>query len=228
MVRLRASSRDRSRSLGYFVWPNQSSLAIQDQKPTPPTVKKKKGKKGKKVRQVKVVGTRLEDFIDWANPIPPTRETQGVRHVSHIASESVEESEDDMSSLDTGFVARMRKRATSAQGETTPGFEVLGEKRSKWSGLDEKVHNSPTIVSLDSLERVFDAFPTLEGVAQDASREACASFKDGIPTGGPLSPDKVLGEAPSAETVVSPLLSDRQSGLIIVGLLRPGVLISWC
>ena len=32
----------------------------------------------------------------------------------------------------------MPKRAMSAQGETTPDFEVTGGKRSKWSGLDEE------------------------------------------------------------------------------------------
>ena len=52
--------------------------------------------------------------MDWANPIPPIRETQGVRPIPYIASESAEESEEDMSSLAAGFSTRMHKRAASA------------------------------------------------------------------------------------------------------------------
>ena len=44
-----------------------------------------------------------------------------------------------MSSLTIGFATRMCKRATSAQEETTPGYEVLGGKRPKRSDLDEDV-----------------------------------------------------------------------------------------
>ena len=54
------------------------------------------------------------------------------------ASDPVEEREDDMSSLVTGFSARMRKRAASAQGETTLGFEVSGGKRPKRPGPNEE------------------------------------------------------------------------------------------
>ena len=77
--------------------------------------------------------------MDWVNPIPPTGETRGVRPVPQIASEPTEESEDDMSSLTAGFAARMCKRAASAQGETTPSFEVPSGKHSKRFGLDEEV-----------------------------------------------------------------------------------------
>ena len=51
--------------------------------------------------------------------------------VDPISSEPDEEREDDMSSLVVGFVESMRKRDTSAQGETTHGSEVPGGKRSK-------------------------------------------------------------------------------------------------
>ena len=51
--------------------------------------------------------------MDWAGP---------------NASNPIEEREDDMSSLGVRFDARMRKRAASAQGETTPGSKVSGEK----------------------------------------------------------------------------------------------------
>ena len=44
-----------------------------------------------------------------------------------------------MSSLATIFAMRIRKRAASAQGETTSYFKVPGGKCSKRSGLDEKV-----------------------------------------------------------------------------------------
>ena len=39
--------------------------------------------------------------------------------------------------------------------------------------------------------------------------EACAPLKDGISVGGPPSADNVVGEAPSGETTVVPLLSTR-------------------
>ena len=53
-------------------------------------------------------------------------------------SDLVEKMKDDMSNLATGFAARMHKRAASAQGETTPGSEVSGEKRPKRFGPDEE------------------------------------------------------------------------------------------
>ena len=55
-----------------------------------------------------------------------------------------------MSSLAAGFIPRMRKRAASAQGETTPGFEVPGDKCLKQSGLNEKVQKIPTLITSDS------------------------------------------------------------------------------
>ena len=50
---------------------------------------------------------------------------------------------------------------------------------------------------MDSLERASDALPALEGVAQDASQEACALMEDGILTEGPRNADRVVWEAPS-------------------------------
>ena len=61
--------------------------------------------------------------MDWVDP---------------ISSETGEERDDDMSSLANGFSTTMLKRVASTQGETTPGFEVSGEKFSKWPGLDEE------------------------------------------------------------------------------------------
>ena len=52
-------------------------------------------------------------------------------------------------------------------------------------------------------------------------REACASLEDGILAGGPPKADKVVGEAPYVETVVSLSLPARRSNLVIVGLRRP-------
>ena len=65
---------------------------------------KNKGKNGKKVGHVKAAGMGLEGFVDWVDP---------------ISNETVEDREDDMSSLTTRFVARMRKRVARTQGETT-------------------------------------------------------------------------------------------------------------
>ena len=70
-----------------------------------------------------------------------------------------------MSSLVAGFAARMPKRATSAQGETTPSSEVPGDKRPKRSGLNEEVQKSPTVITSDSPKRASDALSTLEGIA---------------------------------------------------------------
>ena len=159
--------------------------------------------------------------MGWANPTLPTRETQGDRPIPQISRELVEKSESDMSSLAVGFAARMRKRATSAQGETTPGFEVPGGKRPKWSGLNEEIQKCLIVITSDSLERASSAFSTLEGATKDASREACASLEDGNLAGGPPSADKVVGQAPSAETTVGSSLLDRRSSLIITGPCRP-------
>ena len=72
--------------------------------------------------------------------------------VPQSTSELVEESEDDMSSLATRFVAQMRKRVASAQWETILDSKVPSGKRPKWYGLEEEVQKSSTIVTLDSLE----------------------------------------------------------------------------
>ena len=51
--------------------------------------------------------------------------------------------------------------------------------------------------------------------------EACASLEYEIPAEGLLSADKVVGEAPSVETTVSPPLPARRSDLVIPGLYKP-------
>ena len=66
------------------------------------------------------------------------------------ASDLIEEMEEDMSSLAVRFNTQMRKRAVSAQGEITPGFELSGGKRLKWSGPDEEAQRSPVVVIVDS------------------------------------------------------------------------------
>ena len=111
-----------------------------------------------------------------------------------------------MSSLAAGFAPRMRKRAASAQGETTPGSEVSSGKRPNRSGLNEEVQKSLTVITANSPKKAFDALPALEGAAQDASKEACASLEDGTPAERPPSADKVVGEAPSAKIVIGPSL----------------------
>ena len=57
-----------------------------------------------------------------------------------------------MSSLAVRFTKRMCKRAASAEGETTPKYEVPSCKRPKRLGLDEEVQKIPAIVTLDSSE----------------------------------------------------------------------------
>ena len=124
------------------------------------------------------------------------------------ASDSAKEWEDDMSSLTVGFVTRMHKRAASAQRETTPGSEVSSEKRLKRSSPDEEAQRSPVVIVVNSLEQASNALLALEGAAQDASREACASLKDGVPVGGPRNVDRVVREAP-LEVVVGPFFPAR-------------------
>ena len=59
----------------------------------------KKKKKAKKGGQTKAIGTGLKGFRGWTDP---------------IASDPNEEREEDMSSLASRLVARMRKRAASS------------------------------------------------------------------------------------------------------------------
>ena len=66
---------------------------------------------------------------------------------------------------------------------------------------------------MDSPERASNALPTLEGVAQDTSREDCASLEDGAQVGGPPNADQVVSEASSAETTVGSPLQARRSSL---------------
>ena len=106
------------------------------------------------------------------------------------------------------FFANMHKIAASAQGETTPGFEVLGGKRPKLSDPSEEAHKSPTVINVDSPDRAFDAQLALEGPPWDSFREACAPSEDGIPTGGSPGAEGVVAKA-SLEVVVAPLFSTR-------------------
>ena len=99
-------------------------------------------------------------------------------------SDLAKKREDDMSSLADGFSVQMLKRTASAQGETTLGFEVYGEKCLKWSGPDEEARKSSAIIFMDSLEQSSDALLTLKGASQDASQESCASLEDEVPSGG--------------------------------------------
>ena len=120
--------------------------------------------------------------MDWLDP--PT-------------SDLAEERQEDMSSLAIGFIARMRKRATSAQGETTLGSEVYGGKRPRRSGPKEKAQKSPLVIAVDSSERASDDLPALEGASHDASREDYASLEDRVPVRGLPDANGVVGEAPS-------------------------------
>ena len=91
----------------------------------------------KKVGHIKATGTGLEGFVDWVDP---------------ISSEPAQERDDDMSSLANGFSTTIRKRVASAQGETTPDFEVSSGKRPKRPGIDEEDQKSPLVITMDSPE----------------------------------------------------------------------------
>ena len=59
------------------------------------------------------------------------------------------------------------------------------------------------VITVVSPYEASGAPPALEGASHDAFGEACASLEDGVPTGGPLNADGVVGEAPSEIAVVS-------------------------
>ena len=101
----------------------------------------------------------------------------------------------------------MYKRVVSVQGEANPESEVLGGKRQKKSGLGGEVQESQAVVTLDSLERAFEAISTLEGAAQEPPGEAGKELEDGIPAGGPFDANRVAREAPSEITVGSSFLA---------------------
>ena len=69
--------------------------------------------------------------MDWTDP---------------TANESAEENEVEMSSLIAVFVARMLKRAASAQEETTPDSKGPDKKRFKHFGPVEEVQINPTMI----------------------------------------------------------------------------------
>ena len=134
-------------------------------------------KKKKKTGQIKVASAGLEGFMDWKDL---------------TVSESGEEREAEMSSLATGFAARIHKRATNAQGEATLGSEDPDGKCFKQSGPTEEVQISPTVISVDSPKRALSALQALEGHALGVSQEACASLEDRAPTGEPSLDDEAL------------------------------------
>ena len=86
---------------------------------------------------------------------------------------------------------------------TAPGFEVSGGKRPRLSSLEEEAQSCPPVTIIDSPEQASDALPALEGVSQDASKEACASLEDVVSTGGSPNDDGVLVEAPTEITIRS-------------------------
>ena len=163
-----------------FVWPDQLPLVEQDPQPAPEEVKKK-NKKVKKGGHNKATNVGLEVFVDWTDP---------------TASGPVEEMEDNLSILAAGFAVRMHKRATSSQGETILGYEEPDGKHPKGFGLDEEAQNNSTVITVDSLEQASNALQALEGAAQEAPREACASLEDEIPNGGSPNANRAMGEAP--------------------------------
>ena len=57
-----------------------------------------------------------------------------------------------MSALDSSFSARMRKRAASAQGETTFGSKVPDGKRPKLFVPNEEAQKSQAVINMDSLD----------------------------------------------------------------------------
>ena len=112
-----------------------------------------------------------------------------------------------MSSLVARFATRMYKRAASGQRETNSSSEGPYDKQPKQSSPDREVQKSPAVITVDSLERAPNALPSSEATTQGVHGEACASLEDGISVGGPPNTNNVMGEAPSIETTVVPLVT---------------------
>ena len=108
-------------------------LALVDPKLAPQAVTKKK----KKFGQAKAADKGLEGYIDCTNP---------------TVSQSIEKREIEMFGLVAGFSIWMPKQAVIAQEGTTPGLEVLGDKRPKPSKFEEEVQADPTVITMDSPE----------------------------------------------------------------------------
>ena len=77
--------------------------------------------------RVKAADEGLEGFVDWTDP---------------TISKLVKEREAEMSSLVARFTARMRKRASNAQGVFTPDFEGLDGKRSRRSSPKKRLRKA--------------------------------------------------------------------------------------
>ena len=56
----------------------------------------------------------------------------------------------------------MLKQVANAQEGTTPGLEVLGDKRSRPSRFDEEVQVALTMIAMDLPERVLEASSAVE------------------------------------------------------------------
>ena len=106
-----------------LAWLDYLPLFAKDPKLAPQAAKEKKKNKEENVGRVKAADEGLEGFVDWGEP---------------TASGLAKDKEGDMSSLVAGFTAQMRKRATDAHGETTPGSEGPGDKYLRRSGLEEE------------------------------------------------------------------------------------------
>ena len=76
------------------------------------------------------------------------------------------------------------------------------------------------MIIVDSLEQAPDALPALEGAAQDASKEDCASLEDRALSKGSPNVDQVVSEAPTAEITIGPSLQARWSSLVTPGTRR--------
>ena len=88
------------------------------------------------------------------------------------------------------------------------------------SSLEEEAQSFPPVTIIDSLEQASDALLALEGVSQDASKEACASLEDVVSAGGSPNVDGVVVEAP-IEIAIRPSF---WPGLHMPALLRRGYL----
>ena len=92
--------------------------------------------------------------------------------------------------------------------KTTLGSEGLGDKRPRWSGPKEEAQKRLIVIVVDSPERAPDSMLALEGAAQGALQEACATLEDRALAGGSPNTDQVVVEAPS-EAATDPLFLAR-------------------
>ena len=105
----------------------------------------------------------------------------------------------------------------------------MADKLSRPSRSDKDVQDAPTVIVVDSSERVLEALSIIGGASQDASRNPYAALKDEVPTGEFPHVDDVSVEASLIEVSKGPMSNHRgPDGPVSRLMVLEGSLIGWC